>query len=188
MRRARDAPATSERGNNGAAEIGEVGVGERGAICAGVQRTEKGFQEAPECGKFFAEAEVERAAIGADDEEGYVVGREIFREALADFLEERWDEFLRGNVAEQIDDTKQALFAEHFAVGITGFDERVGVAEEAVSRLEFDIKLLVIADLKESEGNVLRPFLFGLVLVAKKGPAAIESVKEKRAGMASITK
>ena len=96
MRRARGAPATSERGNDGAAEIGEVGVGERGAICAGVQRTEEGFQEAPECGNFFAEAEVERAAIGADDEKSHVVGNEIFGKALSDFLKERWNEFLPG--------------------------------------------------------------------------------------------
>ena len=41
--RARSTPATSERGNDGAAEIGEVSVGERSAIGAGVQRSEKDF-------------------------------------------------------------------------------------------------------------------------------------------------
>ena len=123
---------------------------------------------------------MEGAAIGADDKEGYVVGSEIFGKPLADFLEERWDEFLRRNVAEQVDDTQQAFFAEHFPVGVAGFDERVGVADEAVAGVEFDIELLVISDLKHAERNVAQPLLFAVVLVTtEKGPAAIDRAKEK---------
>jgi hypothetical protein len=37
---ARSTPATRQRGNDYPAEIGEIGVGERGALCLGIQRTE----------------------------------------------------------------------------------------------------------------------------------------------------
>ncbi len=42
-RGARGAPATAESGNDRAADIGQVSVGERGAISAGVQGAEAGF-------------------------------------------------------------------------------------------------------------------------------------------------
>jgi CheY-like chemotaxis protein len=41
--RTRGAPTTSKRRNDCATNIGEVSVGERGALCAGVQGTEQRF-------------------------------------------------------------------------------------------------------------------------------------------------
>ena len=49
----------------------------------------------------------------------YVIGCQIFREALRDFADERGDQLLGGDLAEKIGDAEQTVFAEHFAIGVT---------------------------------------------------------------------
>src|ERR1700691_420450 len=97
-------PAAVERGDERTADVGEGGVGEGGAIRTGTQRAEESLQEAAEGLELFSEGELDGAGVGAHDENGHVVGREILRKALADFPEQRGDELLRGNGAEQIHD------------------------------------------------------------------------------------
>jgi hypothetical protein len=181
-------PATTEGRNDGTAEIGEVRVGERNMICAPRQGADQGFDEAPECVEFLLKAEVERASIRSNDHERNVVVVEILGETLSDFPEQRRDQLLRRDVAKEINDTQQAFFAEHFAVGVTGFDERVRIADEAITGVEFDIELLVLGDLKDAKWKVAWPLLFEVILVAKKGPTPIDDAKQKRARMARIAK
>ena len=71
---ARGAPAAVERGDQGAADVGERGVGERSAIGAGAQRAEESFEEAAEGLELFSEGELDGTAVGAHDEDGDVVG------------------------------------------------------------------------------------------------------------------
>src|SRR5271155_5404325 len=89
----RSAPATSERGDDDAAEIGEIGVGERGALCSGIERSKKSFQESPQCLNSFPKTEMKGAAIGPNHEQRYIVGCQILRESFADFLQQRWNQF-----------------------------------------------------------------------------------------------
>jgi hypothetical protein len=131
---------------------------------------------------------VEGAAIGANHHQGDVVGRKILGETFGDFLEKRRDEFFRWDVAKQIDDTEQAFFAEHFAIGIAGFDERVSVADQAVAGIELNIEMFVVGELKNAERNVAGLLLFEIFLVAEQRPAAIEGAKKEWAGMAGVTK
>src|SRR5450432_284306 len=97
-------PASTKRGDDGTAEIRQTCVGKRGAIRGGVQGAEKSFQEAAQGVEFFAQGEMESAAVGADDEKRYVIGCQIFREALRDFADERGDQLLGGDLAEKIGD------------------------------------------------------------------------------------
>ena len=42
-------------------------------------------------------------------------------------------------------------------------DERVRVGDKAVSRVEFDVELLVVGEAKDPERNIARPFFFWVV-------------------------
>ena len=46
------------------------------------------------------------------------------------------------------------MLAQHLAVGVAGFDQRVGVAEHAVAGFQFDIELLVLGNLQQPQRNV----------------------------------
>src|SRR5580704_655195 len=137
--RARGAPTTTEGWDDRPADIGEVKVREWGAICAGVQGAEEGFQEASEGIQLLPETEVELVAVSANDHQRDVVSRKIIGKTLRDFLENRGDKFLRRDFTEEIDDTQQAFFAEHLAIGVARFDECVRVTDEAVARVELDV-------------------------------------------------
>ena len=169
-----------------AADVGELGVRERGAFGARIEGTEERFQKASNRAQSFPEAEVEFPAVGSRNHESDIVGGEIVGETFRDFLKKLWDELFGGDVPEQIDDAEQAVFAEHFAVGIAGFDECVGVFEDAVAGFELDVEMIVVGEREDAERNVERALFFGAVFLREEGPAVIGGAKKKRAGMAGV--
>ncbi len=139
------APAAGQRRDDRAADIGEIGIGERRAFPA-KQRA----GEAAEGLQFFPKGEAELAAVGANHEHGDVVFGEILGITRLDFSQQRFDHLVGRDVAQYPGDPKQAVFTEHFAVGVARFDEGIGIAQQAVAGLELDIELFVHSGVKQT--------------------------------------
>ena len=155
---------------------------------AGRPDVEKRLQESADRAEFFAEAIFYRVAIGADHQQRHVVRRKIFRETLANFFEQRRNKFVRRHVAEQIDHAQQARFPEHLAVGVAGFDQRVGVVDDAIAGIELHVELLVVRHLEHPKRNIAEALRggAGLFVVAQQRPLAVGSAIEQRARMSGV--
>ena len=99
-------------------------------------------------------------SAGPHQHQGYVILGQVFGISFLDLCQQGSDEFLRFHVAQQTHDPKQPALAQHFAVGIARLDEGIGVAQEAIAGLQFDVELLVLCESQQPQGDVLR---FGLL-------------------------
>ena len=55
------------------------------------------------------------------------------------------------DVTQQTHDAQQAVLAQHLAVGVARFDQCVSVADQAIAGFEFDVELLVLAQVEQAQ-------------------------------------
>ncbi len=87
---------------------------------------------------------------------GHIVIGQILRIPIFDLPQKHLCQPVRLYISEQPDDSQQAAFAKHLAVGIAGFDQRVGVAEQAVAWLQLDIEVFVLRKIDHAQRSVAR--------------------------------
>jgi hypothetical protein len=150
---------------------------------------EKGEERAPENAERGEGAGEEprggAGVVGAEEEDGDVVVFEVFGVEGGEALEEFGDE--RGGilVGELLGDVKEALFAEHGAGGIVGFDEGVAVAEDKVVGVEGHFELVVGGNVVDAQGDVGDGFGGGGG-VLEEGPCVGGGAEEQGRGVAGV--
>jgi membrane protein DedA with SNARE-associated domain len=93
---------------------------------------------------------------------------------------------LRFDIAEQARDAQQSVFAEHFAVGVAGFDKRIGIAQQAIAGLELDIKLFVLRGIEKTQRNVAGGRALSGGLSSKKIPLMLSGAVQQRPRMTRV--
>ena len=68
----------------------------------------------------------------------------------ANFREKFLNQFLRLDGPKMAQDPKQTVFAQHLPVRITGFDQRVGKAEQAIAGFQLHVELFVLRHVQDS--------------------------------------
>ena len=100
--------------------------------------------------------------------------------------QQRIDQFFRLDVTQQFQKTQYAVFAQHFPIGVAGFDQRVGIGYQAITRLKFNVEILVFRDAHDSERQIQRPWQTSWTLLPQQVPFLLGGPIENRARMSRV--
>ena len=159
LSRASRPPALPEAGNNCPADISELEVRQGRAFGAGVDAAKHRSGEPQHGAELMPKAHPRRTGAGAQQHDGDVIFRQISRRPCGNFLEQRLNEIVARFGIHRFNDAQESFGAEHLPIGIARFGQGIGVAKDQVPHFQFDVKLLVIGYVENTQGNVGRRFV-----------------------------